>query len=204
MKILLIVMLTAVAGPGQEFSYQPGLAASAWQRIPIDIEQSIIHWRGTKMRGLGKHEGIVKLQSGFVVLQAGALTGGTFVIDMPTIQVTDIPESDPVPRRNLRNHLLHEDFFAVASYPTASLVITRARKEKEGEYLILGKLTIKAITRPIAFRATIENSAHLFSAHAILHINRQLWNVAFKGSRLQNNLVDDSIELNVLVRAKNP
>jgi polyisoprenoid-binding protein YceI len=169
----------------------------------MDVSQSVIQWKGTKMRGLGKHEGIIKLQSGFVWLQNHELCGGEFVVDMRTIEVTDIPKSDPIPRRNLRNHLMDDDFFAVARYPTAKLTIIRAMKESSKVYIILADLTIKNMTRRVEFKAVIRDmNPNKFSSHASLTFNRHLWDISFKGSALQNNLVDDDIILEVFLQSR--
>jgi hypothetical protein len=43
---------------------------------------SRIYWKGTKMRGLGKHEGEVPLKMGFILADREQWVGGYFEIDM--------------------------------------------------------------------------------------------------------------------------
>ena len=65
----------------------------------INIGLSKIHWKGTKMRGLGKHEGEVNLKEGYFLIEENKIVGGKFIIEMNTINVTDIPKHETVPRR---------------------------------------------------------------------------------------------------------
>jgi polyisoprenoid-binding protein YceI len=98
---------------------------------------------------------------------------------------------------------MDDDFFAVARYPTAKLTIIHASKESWKVYKILADLTIKNITRRVEFKAVIRDmSLNTFSSHASLTFNRQLWDISFKGSALQNNLVDDDITLEVFLQSK--
>ena len=72
------------------------------------------------MRGAGKHEGKIALKSGYFITQNGQLKGGKFIVDMQTIEVTDIPKHDPIPRNNLKNHLKNADFFDVGKFPNGT------------------------------------------------------------------------------------
>jgi polyisoprenoid-binding protein YceI len=122
---------------------------------------------------------------------------------MRTIQVTDIPESDSIPKRNLTNHLMDEDFFHVSRYTTAKLTILQAHKQSSTDYRILANLTIKNITRSIEFSIVVNAVGRdKFSSQASITFNRHLWNISFKGSALENNLVDDDIILKVFVYSK--
>ncbi len=62
--------------------------------LGLDLENSAIRWRGTKFRGMGKHEGIVRFKSGELHLRNGILTGGQFTIAMNSIEITDMPEHE--------------------------------------------------------------------------------------------------------------
>ena len=170
--------------------------------LRVDTVQSVIRWKGTKFWGLGKHEGIVRLASGSLHVAEDAIAGGAFVIDMHTIEVTDIPKSDPVPRRRLRNHLLHDDFFAVATYPTAHFTLTDVQRGQADLYRITGNLTLRGQTHPVTFDAEIPRlSERAVEATARFRIDRQRWGVAYRGSRLTNDLVGDTIHLELMLVA---
>ena len=170
--------------------------------LRVDTARSVIRWKGTKFWGLGKHEGIVRLASGSLHVAGDAIVGGMFAIDMNTIEVTDIPKSDPIPRRRLRNHLMHDDFFAVATYPTARFTLTDVRRGQADVHHITGDLTLRGQTHPVTFDAEIPRlSERAVEASARFRINRQRWGVAYRGSRLTNDLVDDTIHLELMLIA---
>ncbi len=169
----------------------------------VDTLRSLVRWKGTKFWGLGKHEGLVRVDSGELYVHNGEVTGGAFVIDMRSIEVTDIPKSDPVPRRRLRDHLMSEDFFAVAAYPTARFVLADVTRRQGRAYSITGNLTLRGRTHPITFEAEISVlSLQALEATATFSIDRQRWGVAYRGSRLTNDLVDDDIYLDLLLVAE--
>jgi len=58
--------------------------------LVLDTTASVVKWKGTKFFGLGKHEGIVRLSHGYVALQGSRPVGARFVVNMRSIEVTDI------------------------------------------------------------------------------------------------------------------
>lgn len=175
------------------------------KRLVVDVERSVIHWKGTKFFGIRSHAGEVRLVDGFIIIHQDAILAGRFTLDMTTIEVTDIPESDPVPRRRLREHLLNEDFFFVERYPSATFEITQARQEEPGRYRISGQLTMRGRTHGVILTAHVPVlSDSALRATARFSINRHDWGVAYRGSRLTNDLVDDMIDLNLILVADEP
>lgn len=172
-------------------------------RIPVDTEASIISWKGTKMGG--KHEGTVRLREGYLEYKNTQITGGAFIADMQTIAVRDIPKHELVPRRRLRDHLKSEDFFYVEKYPTARFVINAAKAQGDGTFTIRGDLSIRDVTKSIAFTASQQPAVgDAIAFFATFTINRFDWNVAYQGSywaRLSsifdNNFVHEEIELSI-------
>ena len=172
------------------------------ERLFVDTQRSIIHWKGTKFWGMRSHEGILRLKEGSLTVVDGQIVAGRFVIDMTTIEVTDIPKSDPVPRKRLRDHLIHEDFFFVKRFPTAVFDITAVRAESQDRHEMVGRLTMRGVTHEIRFTSKIPVlTATEMQATASLSIDRQHWGVAYRGSRLTNDLVDDEIHLQIVLIA---
>jgi len=184
---------------------QPVGDTTGVQQIPIDSKRSIILWKGTEMWQTGKHEGTVNLSEGYLSFENGQIIGGQFVADMNSIAITDIPKHEPIPRRNLRNHLKSDDFFYVEKYPTAEFKITKTEALKADSLKIWGDLSIRDVTKPISFTATKEedkSSELVFNAS--FSIDRFEYNVSYQGSywdRLtsifDNNLVDADILLSI-------
>lgn len=174
------------------------VSATGLDTIEIDLLQSMIQWKGTKMRGSGQHVGEVQLQSAFLLAEHDLLEGGSFVIDMTTIGVTDIPKHEPVPIGNLNNHLKSADFFDVEPFPFSSFEITAVSQLTTDSIDVTGNLTIKDVTRSIRFKALKDE--HFFSS--TFTIDRFLWNVGYKGSWVDKTLVDSDIELTISLKTK--
>lgn len=198
------VALASLSGP------TPALDASDLRRmggppdtLVADPAASSIRWKGTKFGGRGKHEGTIALASGQFVIRHEQLTSGTFTIDMRSIEVTDIPASDPVPRRRLRNHLLNADFFDVERFPTAVFKSTGAKRIGPARWQVSGDLTMRGVTKPVTFATDIRwvETGHMVATSA-LTLDRQRWGVAYRGSTLTNDLVDDEFELAISLDAR--
>jgi len=174
-------------------------------RLAVEVERSAVRWRGTKFFGLGKHEGVAKLGSGELCMAGEELVGGSFSVDLTTIEVTDIALDDPVPRRRLREHLLGPDFFDTPNHPTARFVVTGAVRERRGLYRVTGDLTMRGRTNPVTFFARTEPaSADGLRAVSRFSVDRHKWGVSFRGSTLRDDLVDDEFWLELEIEARRP
>jgi len=116
----------------------------------VDVTASVLNWEGSKPTGA--HNGTVALKSGGLLVEAGTLTQGVFVVDMNSITNTDMAGSNGAAK--LEGHLKASDFFDVAVYPTAKFVITSV-VDTEGKLAVTGNLTIKNTTKSITIPATI-------------------------------------------------
>lgn len=159
----------------------------------IDLSASRIFLKGTKMMGLGKHEGEIALRSGYLLERNNQLIGGEFLVEMNSIKVTDIPATDPIPIRNLTNHLKSVDFFNVDKYPISTFRIEQIIRNVNGDLIIIGGLEIKEITNRISFLA--EEYENQFKA--AVEIDRFNWDIAFSGSWADRMLVDREIQLRI-------
>ncbi len=207
-SLIVIVFLGTWFGWSERGAYPrvtrlPPNPATVNDTLWVDVEQTVIKWKGTKFWGLGKHEGIVRLASGSLRVREGKLLGGSFIIDMTSIAVTDMPAHEHIPRRRLRNHLMSDDFFAVETYPTAVFVLTSLSQQEGRTYHTAGNLTMRGRTHPVTFETEMVSLTHdRVEATAQFSINRQDWGVAYRGSSLTNDLVDDEIYLDVYLVAK--
>jgi hypothetical protein len=192
-----LVALASVASPKDVC--QPGTT-----RLSANLDSSIVKWRGTKFMGLGSHEGIARLGMGDVCVRDGRVVGGMFIVDMRTIDVTDIPASDPVPRRRLREHLLSEDFFFVERYPQALLQLDSVTLQNRSLYRVAARLTIRGITHPVTFYARIwEQNGNRVRAQARFEVDRHKFSVSYRGSTIRDDLVDDMFTLELQLYAEN-
>ncbi|HMR55776.1 MAG TPA: YceI family protein [Cyclobacteriaceae bacterium] len=173
----------------------------AQTELKVVRADSKVTWTGTKV--IGYHQGIVKIKEGKVKVKDEKLIGGYFVIDMTTITCTDIPDTDPIPKKKLESHLKDADFFDVAKYPTAKFEIIDVRNHPDDptRLLALGNLTIKGITKRWKIEVEpITQTEKIFMAQARMQFDRQLFGVAYTG--IKDELVHDLIKLNITIKAE--
>lgn len=159
--------------------------------VSIDLLKSNINWMATEMRGLKKRTGKISLSKSYLLMAQQTLVGGNFMVDMQTIDVTDIPAHEVVARKNLIAHLKGPDFFDTDQYPVATLVLTGIEKTTNDRLKISGDFTIKDVTKNITFFAQQKGNS-IFSKFTF---NRLDWKVAYTGSWADKTLVDNDIEL---------
>jgi len=166
----------------------------------VDTAQSTINWVGKKVTG--QHSGTMKLKEGSLDIKKGALTGGSFVIDMTSLNVTDLDGGGKV---KLEGHLSSDDFFGVATYPTASLKITDVKDTGAGTYDVTGDLTIKGITHPVMFSTLLSVNSLGASATAKIVVDRTKYDVKYRSGKffdaLGDKMIYDDFELNVNILA---
>ena len=171
--------------------------------LVADPLASSIRWKGTKFGGRGKHEGTIALADGELVLRHEQLAGGSFTIDMRRIDVSDIPQSEPVPRRRLLDHLRGRDFFDVERFPAATFVTQRATRIGPTRYRLGGTLTMHGVTQPLEFPVEVRwPEVGQMVASAFIVLDRQRWGVAHRGAGITNDLVDDDIAISLVLVAR--
>lgn len=163
--------------------------------VSIDLLKSNINWIATEMRGLKKRTGKISLSKGYLLIAQQALVGGNFIVDMQTMDVTDVPAHETTARKNLIAHLKSVDFFDTDQYPVATLALTNIEKTTNDRLKISGDFTIKDVTKNITFFAQQKDNS-IFSKFTF---NRLDWKVAYTGSWAAKTLVDNDIELAIEV-----
>lgn len=177
--------------------------------LPVDVQKSTIRWKGTKFRGRGSHEGIVRLASGTLQRCGPSICGGTFEIDMTTVEVTDIPLTDPVPRNRLTEHLKSDDFFSVLRHPRARFVMngvtvaSSITSTTATQYAVRGALTLRTTTQSVQFPATVTRCGTATCVDASVMIDRRRWGITYRYDPIRNLIVDDSIAIGIHVVVPN-
>lgn len=159
---------------------------------PVKTSESTVTWKGYKVTG--SHEGTIALKSGSLEFKNNTLAGGSFVIDMTSINTTDL-EGDM--KNNLDGHLKSDDFFGVKNFPEAQLVITKVTPSGKNAYAVEGNLTIKGKTNAQKFTMSVYGN----KATANLKIDRTKYDVKYGSSSFFDGLKDkaiyDDFDLNV-------
>ncbi len=151
----------------------------------INTAESSIHWVGKKLAG--SHEGTLNFKEGTLTFDGKTLTGGTLVVDMTTINVTDLEAGKG--KEKLEGHLNSDDFFGVKNHATAKLVIKEAKKSASG-YAATGNLTIKGITKPVSF----DLSPTKGGMSTTVKIDRTKYGIKYSSGSFFENLGDKVIK----------
>ncbi|MEL6812584.1 MAG: YceI family protein, partial [Bacteroidota bacterium] len=130
----------------------------------------------------------IDLKDGYLEMDGEQLIGGTFVVDMTTINVTDLEGEY---KTKLEGHLKSDDFFGIANHPTATLVITKAKKDGN-THDVSGNITIKGTTKPVNFELEMGETG----AAASLKIDRTEFGLRYGSGSFTDNLGDNAISDN--------
>ena len=170
----------------------------------IDTSVSVLNWKGSKPTG--SHDGTVALKSGGLLVEAGEITKGVFVVDMNTITNVDMAGSNGAGK--IEGHLKAPDFFDVALYPTAKFVITSVKKNKD-KLAVTGNLTIKKTTKSITIPATMltKNGITTFKSETF-NVDRTDFGVTYASksifAALKDKFINDLMEFSFVVVTKSP
>jgi polyisoprenoid-binding protein YceI len=170
--------------------------------LVVDPRASSIRWKGTGLGGRGAREGTVNLMSGMFVIRHERLTSGTFTVDMRSMTVAGAPILAPASRR-LGERLRAVDFFDVGRHPTTVFESTGATRVGQARWRVTGDLTMRGVTRGIAFEADVAwpETGHMVATSTFV-IDRRQWGVANDVSGLAEDLVDDDIRISLVLDAR--
>ena len=162
------------------------------------ISNGKINWTGTKIGG--QHMGTIDISKGEVSASDGKVESGSFQIDMNTLVATDLKAGDG--KEDLEGHLKNSDFFDVPNNPTGSFQITSVAPldgNAEANCTITGNLTLKGITKSVAFPANVEMIGDKLSAVTpAFKINRTAWNINYGSGIIgtaKDKIIHDEVAL---------
>jgi polyisoprenoid-binding protein YceI len=153
-------------------------------KVDVNIEKSSVTWKGYKVTG--SHKGHIAIKKGVLSFDNGILTGGEFVIDMTSLENTDLEGEW---KTKLEGHLKSDDFFGVDKYPTAKLVFTEVKSTGKNSYEIQGEMTIKGKTNPVKFDLSVYGN----KATANVKIDRTKYDVRYGSTSFFDDLQDKAI-----------
>ena len=206
--LIIAALLSACRGPEEKANENTALtnvvslSTVVNEKYGINKKESVIIWQGAKLFPPdAKHIGYVYISNGALIIEKGKLAGGTFEIDMNTIT-----DKDHGSENNLVRHLKDPDFFDVKKFPIATFTITKVVSVNDENINVTGNLTIKGITRAIAFPAKIEVKDGVIYANGNVVIDRTQWDIRYGSGKLYYNLADqtiaDDIEFQMKIVAK--
>ena len=153
----------------------------------VKIKESKITWTGKKVTG--SHTGTINLQDGTLIMDGDRLIGGSFTVDMTSLQVTDLEAGKG--KEKLEGHLKTDEFFGVNKFPTATFTITDVAKSGNG-YSVVGNMTIKGITQSMKIHLTMNGN----TATTTLNVDRTKYGITYGSGSFFDNLKDKAINDN--------
>ena len=167
------------------------------------VVNSNVEWWGYKLAKTeaSSHNGVVNLKSGDVIMKGNNIVGGTFSLDMNSINATDLTGEY---QTKLNNHLKNGDFFETDKFPQATYKITSVKKSnnKAFPYLVNGNLTAKGKTNPVSFPAKISlKNGVLNMVSDKFSFDRQKFGIAY-ASAAKDVVVKDEIDMVINITAK--
>ena len=168
-----------------------------------DPSNSSIEWKGFKPTE--SHNGTINLESGVFSFKEDVIESGTFLIDMNSIVVLDIP-ADKKGNANLVGHLKNEDFFDAEKYPNAVFEVT-GFETKDGQAMLSGNFTMKEQKNNITIPVSMSSEGDMLTLTSeTFTIDRSKWNVKYGSESFFDNLGDkvisNDIELKFNIQAK--
>ncbi len=157
--------------------------------VDINTKASTIEWTGSKVVGKS-HSGTLQLASGSLDISKGVLKGGSFVVDMTTLEDTDLTGEW---KGKLEGHLKSDDFFGVEKFPTAEFKTTKVKAKGDGTYDVTGNITIKGITESISFTSSLAEAGDGYEASASITIDRSKFDVRYGSGSFFDDLGDKAI-----------
>jgi polyisoprenoid-binding protein YceI len=162
----------------------------------VDVANSSIGWSAKKVGG--GHTGTVKITEGSLVYNGKSLQKGVFLMDMSSIT------SD---NARVTTHLKSPDFFSAEKNPSSKFEITKVTAAGKERVNIAGNLTIKGITHPLTFPATVKQGKGVVVAVASgIRVDRTKYDIKFRSKTFFGDIgdkaIDDEFELNINLTAK--
>ena len=178
-------------------------------RYVVDPNGSVIRWTGRNL--FNAHYGTVRLASGELVLDQGALVSGRLAVDMNTIVCEDL--AAPTWNEMLIRHLRDPDFFDVRHYPVAQFTaseVIRLPNATPGTpgHLLQGTITVRGVSQPLEVPVALaiaDPEARRLSGQAQFELDRTAFGSIYGSGKffrfLGKHLVNDHIHLHAKLHA---
>ena len=155
----------------------------------VDVAKSTFKWTGKKVTG--EHWGYIKFSDGTMSVEKNQVKGGTFNVDMTSIDVQDTKGEWGA---KLAGHLKADDFFGADKFPKSILVLKTLTAKGGNNFDVKADMTIKGVTNEVSFPATIVVSKTDVKATASFKIDRTKFGLKYGSGSFFDNLGDKAID----------
>jgi polyisoprenoid-binding protein YceI len=155
------------------FSFAPKAVKKEVTTFTVDAAKSKVEFTGSKTSDF--HTGYFPVKSGSVKVDGGKLVGGSFVVNVAGLKVTDAAGD------KLQGHLSSADFLDVAKFGEATFTITNVTYTKGDRATVTGDLSLHGVKAPITFTAYVRSTdaAKGFFAEAFFPLDRTVFGVSY-------------------------
>ena len=171
-------------------------AGSGNDNYTLNAQSSKFVWKADKVTG--SHSGDLHFKSGNLITKDEKLIGGSFEVDMSTINDTDLEGEW---KQKMDKHLKSESFFNIEKFATSKFEITNVEyiPTDRAAYKITGKLTIMGVTNEISFSAKVSIDGKTLTAQTEFKIDRTKWGIKYNSGQFYPDLGDKMIYDDFLV-----
>ena len=187
-KIFLSVMMLASVAL---FSFTPKTTKIDATTFTVDAAKSKVDFTGSKTSDF--HTGYFPVKSGSVKVDDGKLVGGSFVINVAGLKVTDAAGE------KLQGHLFSADFLDAIKFGEATFTINNVNYTRADRATVSGDLSLHGVKAPISFTAYIRSTdpSKGFFAEAFFPLDRTVFGVNYGVG-----MVDTDVQLAIHLYAK--
>lgn len=209
----LVAVITSCGGgepKGDDATIQEKQEASEVQGAQFAVDTTVSRVRFTGY-GVGKnHPGKFKVSSGTVAIANDKVTGGSFTIDIKSL---DLEQKGGMFDSKLRPHLMSGDFFDAEKFGTAKFDITGVQPYSAtgsdtsvvtgANFTVSGNLTLKDVTKNISFPAKIDLDGNTLKAKSNFVIDRTQWQMRYGNDKtLGDKFIDEKVNIELDLQAK--
>ncbi|MDQ6634442.1 MAG: YceI family protein [Gemmatimonadota bacterium] len=144
--------------------------------LVVQPSSSRIHWKGSALRGSGKHEGDVRFVSGMIIIRHQKLTGGNFTVDMGGVD---------------------------SRFPNAVFTASDAKRTGDATWEISGNLNMLGVNRPLTFSTEVKwgEVGHMTATSSVL-LDQPGWGVAFRDAKLARDPAEGDVAVSITLDAR--
>ncbi|MEM6321422.1 MAG: YceI family protein [Bacteroidota bacterium] len=173
----------------------------------FNVNKGTLTWTGSKVIGNSSHTGTINIPMGDLKAVGGEITSGQFVVDMNSINCTDLTEDDG--KGKLEGHLKSADFFDVENNPRATFLLTGAAPlegQADATHSITGNLTLRGVSKSITFPAKVTIADNkLMATSPSFTIDRTQWGIEYGSGSIvglaKDKVISNDIALELSLEA---
>lgn len=212
LAIISVALFSCKQNPDAQAGDAVEIADSTGVSFIVD-STAIINWAGSKPTGT--HSGTLNVSGGNVNVANGTVIGGSFTLDMTSINVTDLEGDEKL---YLETHLKGTgeegatDFFNTSQFPTATFEIASVAADTSvvgANSMVTGNLTLVGIAKSITFPAQIDMTDNTVTVTTpAFTIDRTQWGINYSSKNIFKEIgdkfIDDNISLQINLSATKP